>query len=70
MQANDQLLLCSDGLTNMVDNEQLAAVLQQTSTAQQKCDLLIKMANEAGGTDNITALIIDVQNNSEVAVDD
>ncbi|NUG67416.1 Stp1/IreP family PP2C-type Ser/Thr phosphatase [Lactobacillus mellis] len=70
LQTNDQLLLCSDGLTNMVDNEQLAAVLQQTSTAQQKCDLLIKMANEAGGTDNITALIIDIQDNSEVAADD
>mgnify|MGYP003365097214 CR=1 FL=1 len=61
MAAGDQLLLCSDGLTNMVPDDQLASVLKATDqTAAQKCETLIKMANAAGGLDNITALIVAV----------
>ncbi|AXX64342.1 Stp1/IreP family PP2C-type Ser/Thr phosphatase [Bombilactobacillus bombi] len=70
LQTSDQLLLCSDGLSNMVDDEQLEQVLQKKLTAQQKCDLLIQMANDAGGSDNITALVVDMQGNSEVVAHD
>lgn len=55
---NDQLLLCTDGLTNMVDDHQIQEVLASDQTAQAKCDLLINLANAAGGLDNITVLII------------
>lgn len=59
MQPGDQLLLCSDGLTNMVPDDQLAAVLKaDDQSATDKCEQLIKMANTAGGLDNITALIV------------
>ncbi|AVK62943.1 Stp1/IreP family PP2C-type Ser/Thr phosphatase [Lactobacillus sp. CBA3606] len=61
MQAGDQLLLCSDGLTNMVTDAQLMQVLQTTTqSATEKCETLVKMANTAGGLDNITALIVAV----------
>lgn len=54
----DQVLLCSDGLTDMLSAYQLQAVLQQPSETDKKVDKLIRMANEAGGQDNITVVII------------
>ena len=56
----DQLLLCSDGLTNMVTDDQLTTVLKTDQPAAEKCATLIKLANTAGGYDNITALIVAV----------
>lgn len=55
---NDQLLLCTDGLTNMVDDSQIKAVLLSDRTLTAKCERLIELANAAGGLDNITVLII------------
>ena len=54
----DQLLLCTDGLTNMVDDAQLKAVLESPVTVAQKCDRLVELANSAGGLDNISVLIV------------
>ncbi|KRL93081.1 Stp1/IreP family PP2C-type Ser/Thr phosphatase [Levilactobacillus hammesii] len=56
--AGDQLLLCTDGLTNMVADEDIRKVLLSDQTPAEKCDQLIEMANAAGGLDNITVLII------------
>lgn len=53
----DQILLCSDGLFKMVEKEQIAAVLKQSVSVDNKCKQLVKMANAAGGPDNITVLI-------------
>lgn len=58
VQAGDTYLLCSDGLSGMVDDEQILEVLTITDDPAEAADLLVSMANEAGGTDNITALII------------
>lgn len=55
---NDQLLLCTDGLTNMVDDQQITAVLLSDQSLDAKCDQLIDLANAAGGLDNITVLIV------------
>ncbi|GEO73379.1 Serine threonine protein phosphatase [Levilactobacillus namurensis DSM 19117] len=55
---NDQLLLCTDGLTNMVDDQQIATVLESAQPLEAKCDRLIELANAAGGLDNISVLII------------
>lgn len=59
LESSDQLLLCTDGLSNMVSNQQLDDVLKSDQTLAEKCQQLIKMANETGGPDNITVLIAD-----------
>lgn len=52
-------LLCSDGLSGMVDDRDIERVVSNASmTLQQKADKLIKMANEAGGLDNITVELV------------
>ena len=55
--AGDQILLCSDGLLKMITREQMMGVLESDLSLTEKCSQLIKMANEAGGPDNITVLI-------------
>ena len=57
LQHGDALLLCSDGLTDMVSNETIAETVQQNADPQQACDRLIELALEAGGRDNITIVL-------------
>lgn len=54
---DDQLLLCTDGLTEMVDDELIAEVLREAESAQSACQTLIDLALSAGGTDNITVAL-------------
>ncbi|MGH2693077.1 MAG: Stp1/IreP family PP2C-type Ser/Thr phosphatase [Actinomycetota bacterium] len=56
----DRLLLCSDGLHGMVDEERIAHILAENADPQAAADSLVGAANEAGGQDNITAIVIDV----------
>lgn len=53
----DQLLLCTDGLTRHVSGIDLARELDRAPTASLCCDALIRAANDAGGLDNITAVV-------------
>jgi serine/threonine protein phosphatase PrpC len=55
---DDYLLLCSDGLTNMVPEETILEILASQQSLEQKVNQLITLANEAGGLDNITALVV------------
>ena len=55
----DRLLLCTDGLTGMLSEDQIASVLQDVRDPQEAVDRLVREANRAGGIDNITAVIID-----------
>jgi protein phosphatase len=57
----DVFLLCSDGLTGMVPPDQILEVITLTAEPQEACELLIAEANDAGGTDNISALIVRVE---------
>lgn len=59
MQDGDRLLLCTDGLTGMVSDEQIVSVLEEVKDPQEAVDHLARAANRAGGIDNITAVIID-----------
>jgi PPM family protein phosphatase len=56
--AGDCLLLCSDGLTEMLTNEAIAATLREEPDPKAACTKLMAQANEAGGRDNITVLIV------------
>ncbi len=56
----DRLLLCSDGLTGMLGDEDIARTLAEHPDPQSAVDRLIRDANDAGGVDNITALLIDL----------
>ncbi len=55
--AGDVVLLCSDGLTSMIDEEQIAEILGAESSLDRAGDRLIDAANEAGGRDNITVVL-------------
>ncbi len=57
----DILLIASDGLTGMLEDEQLASILLSDGGPQQWVDLLINEANRRGGLDNITAIIIRIE---------
>jgi PPM family protein phosphatase len=52
----DVFLLCSDGLTTMVDEERIAGVLRKAASMKEAVRALVDAANKAGGRDNITAL--------------
>lgn len=54
----DQILLCSDGLTSELDKTEIAAILSQELSAQVKVNRLIQAAVDAGGSDNITVLLV------------
>ncbi len=55
-----RLLLCCDGLWGMLPDSVILAILASAETAQDACDGLIAAANEAGGRDNITAVIVEL----------
>jgi len=66
-QINDTLLLCSDGLYSMVNDDKLKEILNSSQTLSEKCRKLIAEANNNGGEDNITATlvkIISIENNN------
>lgn len=60
----DRLLLCSDGLSSMVEDNSIESVLTSESDPQGAADRLVEAANEAGGDDNITVVVIDFEEGS------
>ena len=58
--AGDRLLLCTDGLTRMVTDEQLSGALERfRGDPQSACNHLIEAANNGGGPDNITVVVVE-----------
>lgn len=57
LRPGDQLLVCTDGLTDMVSEAHIAAAIDDAPSAQAACDQLIKLALDAGGRDNVTAVL-------------
>jgi serine/threonine protein phosphatase PrpC len=61
--SGDLLLLCSDGLTDMVNKAEITEIITSGASLREKCRQLVDAANHHGGRDNITAVL--VQNNKE-----
>ena len=60
--AGDKFLLCSDGLTEEVDDSHIAEIIQKEISAKEIGDQLLIKALENGGSDNITTIVIEFQN--------
>jgi len=58
LRPGNRVLLCSDGLWNMVDHTRIEQILLNSSTPEKASETLVTAANEQGGRDNITALVI------------
>lgn len=54
---HDQILLCTDGLTNMLDDQRIQTIMLEKKDVEKRLEQLIDEANEAGGKDNITVLL-------------
>ena len=59
----DILLLCSDGLSNKVSKKEMIDTLKNERTIEEKATSLINLANDHGGEDNITLIIVELQPN-------
>ena len=59
LQPNSILLLCSDGLTDLVPSAQIASILDLKVSIEEKTKELIDVANEAGGKDNVTVVLVE-----------
>lgn len=61
VQSGDVYLLCSDGLTDMVRDAQLSQILEATPDLQEKADRLVQTANNQGGRDNISVVVVQAE---------
>jgi protein phosphatase len=61
IQPGDIFLLCSDGLTDMVEERGVAEVLSSSLSCAEKGERLIELAKAAGGYDNITVVLCEVE---------
>lgn len=58
LKAGDFVLLCSDGLTNMIEDEEICSILRGEGNIEEKARELVKAANQNGGRDNITVVVL------------
>jgi protein phosphatase len=63
--AGDFLLLCSDGLTRMVTDPEIASTLLTSGSAQESAERLVDLANDNGGVDNVSVIVLQVEEKSE-----
>lgn len=59
IQKKDRLLLCTDGLNSMVEEKEILKIVNNTSNLEKACQELIDRANQNGGEDNITVILIE-----------
>ena len=59
----EKILICSDGLTDMLEDKEIEAILSQKREVKEIVEELIRIALERGGTDNITVIVLEIQKN-------
>jgi serine/threonine protein phosphatase PrpC len=65
LKEGDRFLLCTDGLSSMLERDTIQEILQDEPDPQAACDRLVEEANRAGGDDNITVVLLDVVGDEE-----
>ncbi len=60
VQPADRLLLCTDGLTSMVSEDEIGRILREVRDAREAAEELVRAANERGGADNTTVVVLDL----------
>ncbi|MFA5774102.1 MAG: Stp1/IreP family PP2C-type Ser/Thr phosphatase [Ilumatobacteraceae bacterium] len=58
---HDRYMLCSDGLVDEISNEEILAILMQNADPQRAAESLLAAANDRGGRDNVTVIVVDVR---------
>jgi protein phosphatase len=59
------ILMCSDGLSNMVEDEDIRRILRRTVSIEEKARVLVETANENGGKDNIAVILVEPDSDEE-----
>ena len=60
VEQGDVIMLCSDGLSNMIEDEDMEYIVKNSDTLQTAAESLVARANENGGNDNITVVLAEV----------
>jgi protein phosphatase len=68
-EVGDLFVLCSDGLSGMIGDEEILDVANSSNDLQDACRRLVALANEHGGEDNITAVIVRIETGDAPARD-
>lgn len=61
LRENDKILMCTDGLTNMLEDEEIRMILEGARDMVEQAQALVDEANEQGGKDNISVILVDPQ---------
>jgi protein phosphatase len=68
-QTGDVYVLCSDGLSGMITDREILSVVGSSDELEVACRALVTLANEHGGEDNITAIVIRVEDDGDAGID-
>ena len=61
LEHGDKILLCSDGLTNMVEDEEILEIVRKSSSIEEAAGTLVDTANKNGGKDNISVVLAEIE---------
>ncbi len=59
LKKGDKVLLCSDGLTNMLEDEEIQRILEEVGSVEERAQRMVEAANDRGGRDNIAVIIME-----------
>ena len=60
LRPGDIVLMCSDGLTNMLEDEEISKIIREYPSLEERAEKLVEAANQNGGKDNIAVILINV----------